>query len=29
LNGSVLLPDVIRGVKFVDGLRQDHEEIAA
>ena len=29
LNGSALLPDVIRGVKFVDGLRQDPKEIAA
>ena len=29
LNGSRLLPEVIRGVKFVDGTRQDPEEIAA
>jgi putative transposase len=29
LNGSTLLPEVIRGVKFVDGMRQDPEEIAA
>ena len=29
LNGSALLPDVKRGVKFVDGLRQDPKEIAA
>jgi len=29
LNGSALLPEVIRGVKFVDGERQDAEEIAA
>jgi transposase-like protein len=29
LNGSTLLPEVIRGVKFVDGTRQDTEEIAA
>ncbi len=29
LNGSVLLPEVIRGVKFVDGERQDAAEDAA
>jgi hypothetical protein len=29
LNGSQLLHDVIRGVKFVDGIKQDTEEIAA
>ena len=29
LNGSALLPEVIRDVKFVDGERQDAEEIAA
>ena len=29
LNGSALLKEVIRGVKFVDGLRHDAEEIAA
>jgi len=29
LNGSALLPEVIRGVKFVDGERHDAEEYAA
>ena len=29
LNGSSLLPEVIQGVKFVDGVRKDTEEIAA
>jgi transposase-like protein len=29
LNGSTVLPDVIRGVRFVDGIRQDAEDIAA
>ena len=29
LNGSALLPEVIQGVTFVDGERQDAEEIAA
>ena len=29
LNGSELLPDVIRGVKFVDGERHEAKEIAA
>ena len=29
LNGSVLLPEVIRGVQFVDGQRQEAKDIAA
>jgi len=29
LNGSTLLPEVIRGVRFVDGVRDDDEEVAA
>jgi len=29
LNGSVLLPEVIRGVRFVDGVRNDSENAAA
>jgi len=29
LNGSTVLPDVIRGVRFVDGIRQPAEGIAA
>ncbi|MCJ7545120.1 MAG: IS256 family transposase [Phycisphaerae bacterium] len=29
LNGSTVLPDVIRGVRFVDGIRQDTEDVAA
>ena len=29
LNGSAVLPDVIRGVPFVDGVRQGPEDIAA
>lgn len=29
LNGNTLLPEVIRGVKFVDGERQDAKDLAA
>jgi len=29
LNGSALLPDVIQGVRFIDGVRQQEEKIAA
>jgi len=29
LNGSASLPEVIRGVKFVDGERHDAEDVAA
>jgi putative transposase len=29
LNGSQRLPDVIQGVKFIDGIKQDNEGIAA
>jgi transposase-like protein len=29
LNGSAVLPDVIRGVPFMDGIRQPTDEIAA
>jgi len=29
LNGSTVLPDVIRGVRFADGIRQPAEEVAA
>ncbi len=29
LNGSALLPDVIQGVRFIDGVRQQEEKVAA
>ncbi len=29
LNGTKQLPEVIQGVKFIDGIKQDNEGIAA